>query len=47
MRGEITNILKKAKPPVPNISKEEKMTLDKLREETSIQILPADKVRPQ
>ena len=45
MRGEITNILKKAKPSVPNISKEEKLALDKLRKDTSIQILPADKGR--
>jgi len=34
-----------AKPPVPNISKEEKLALDKLRKDTSIQILPADKGR--
>jgi len=33
MRGEITNILKKAKPTVPNISKEEKLALDKLRKD--------------
>jgi len=45
MRGEITNILKKAKPPVFNISKEEKLALDKIRKDTSIQILPADKGR--
>jgi len=45
MRGEIINILKKAKPPVPNISKEEKLVLDKLRKETSIRIIPADKGR--
>ena len=45
MRGEITNVLKKAKLPAPNISKEEKLALDKLRKDTSIQILPADKNR--
>ena len=45
LRGDIVNLLKKAKPPAPNISKEENLALDKLRKETSIQILPADKGR--
>lgn len=45
LRGEIVNILRKAKPPTPNISKEESRALDKLRKESSIQILPADKGR--
>lgn len=45
LRGEIVNILRKAKPPTPNISIEESRVLDNLRKETSIHILPADKGR--
>jgi len=41
--GETVNVLRKAKPPMPNISTEKSQALVNLRKETSTQILPADK----
>jgi hypothetical protein len=43
IRQDTTSILRKAKPPAPNISKEEIAALKELKENTSIVIVPADK----
>ena len=45
LRSQITGLLKKAKPPAQNISKEERQALKELKREKSIMILPADKGR--
>ena len=45
LRAEVTDILLKAKPPVQNISKEERTALHNLRKDDSIVVTPADKGR--
>ena len=45
LRTECTRILKSAKPPKSNISKEELQALSSLKQDSSIIILPADKGR--
>ena len=43
LRGSICNILRRAKPPPPNLKKDEKAAIKALKEDTNITILPADK----
>jgi hypothetical protein len=45
LRSEIVNIIKKAKPPSPNLTPAESKALDALRKDDTISILPADKGR--
>ena len=45
LRAEIAGVLRSAKPPKPNISKEERQALAVLAKEKDILILPADKGR--
>ena len=45
LRAEIAGVLRSAKPPKPNISKEERQALGVLAKEKDILILPADKGR--
>ena len=42
-RSKVTEILKTAKPPKSNLSKEEKMALQQLKSDTTIKILKANK----
>ena len=43
LKAEIAEILKDAKKPISNLSKEERQALKELKEDESIVILPADK----
>ena len=42
-RGSISNILRRAKPPPPNLEKDERAAIKALKEDKNITILPADK----
>ena len=43
MRGSVSSVLRKAKPPPPNLEKDERAALKSLREDKTIKVLPADK----
>ena len=43
LRGSVCGVLKKAKPPPPNMHKEERAALKTLKQDKNIIILPADK----
>jgi len=43
VRRAVNRILQQAKPPEPNITKEMRDTLERLKEDDSIMVLPADK----
>ena len=43
LRGRICSILGRARPPKPNLQKDEQASLKTLREDRNITILPADK----
>ncbi|XP_018367903.1 PREDICTED: uncharacterized protein LOC108764261 [Trachymyrmex cornetzi] len=43
IRRQVTNILSKAKPPPPNITRQERLALQDLNRDTDIIVLPADK----
>jgi len=45
LRSEVTFALNKAKPGTPNLSKDEREAIKRLRRDESIQVLPADKGR--
>ena len=45
LRSDVARILEQCKPPKPNITKEERQALYKLKKDDSIKILPADKGR--
>ena len=43
IRRQVTNILSKAKPPPPNITRQERLAFQDLNRDTDIIVLPADK----
>ena len=45
LRARVTGVLKSAKPPKSNITKEERDALSELRKDNKITVLPADKGR--
>ena len=45
VRRSVNTILQQAKPPTPNITKEQQEALKSLKEDNSIMVLPADKGR--
>ena len=45
LRSEVTFTLHKARPGIPNLSKDEREAIKRLRQDESIQVLPADKGR--
>ena len=45
LKGRVVNIVKNSKPPRSNISKPERLAIESLKKDKSIQILPADKGR--
>ena len=46
LRAEVKNILKKAHPPKPNITKEEWKAIERLRKDDNHIVLTADKGSP-
>ncbi|XP_072041269.1 uncharacterized protein [Amphiura filiformis] len=45
LRGRVVNAIKTTKPPTSNITKDERLALDKLKKDTAIIIVPVDKGR--
>lgn len=43
LQGSVHNILRGAKPPPPNLKKDERATIKALKEDKNITVLPADK----
>ena len=43
IRRQVTNILSKPKPPLPNITRQKRLALQNLNRDTDIIVLPVDK----